>query len=157
MQIDVYPVSDPAYHFDADPNFCLMRIRILFDADPDFYLMRIQVTKIMRIHANPDPQHWYHHYNRSYHTVRGVWQGVGGVSLYVRYLIFCILSMVDGLPAASTIKLQTVPCNINDCNLNFINSSYFKYGLDQGNWYTDVIAQNISNLLTHGFNAVTCT
>jgi hypothetical protein len=57
MQINVDPVLDPDYHFDADPYFCLMRIRILFDADPDFYLMRIQVTKIMRIHANP-AQHW---------------------------------------------------------------------------------------------------
>ncbi len=43
-----------------------MRIRIqliIFDADPDFYLMRmrirmrIQVTKMMRIFADPDPQH----------------------------------------------------------------------------------------------------
>jgi hypothetical protein len=32
---------DPAYHFDADP---------------EFYLMRIQVTKMMRIHADQDPQ-----------------------------------------------------------------------------------------------------
>jgi hypothetical protein len=55
----------------------------------------------------PDPQQWY-----------------------VRYLIFCILSMVDGLPAASTIKLQTVPCNKNDLDLNFINISYFKYRTD---------------------------
>jgi hypothetical protein len=47
-----------------------MRIRIRyriqlinFDADPDtdFYLMRmlIQVIKMMRILADPDPQHWY--------------------------------------------------------------------------------------------------
>jgi hypothetical protein len=36
MQIDVDPVPDPAYHFDADPVFCLMRIRILFDADRFF-------------------------------------------------------------------------------------------------------------------------
>jgi hypothetical protein len=43
LQTDANP--DPTYHFDADP-----------DADPDFYLMgmRIQVTKMMRIHADPD-------------------------------------------------------------------------------------------------------
>ncbi len=35
------------------------------DPDPDFYLMwmpirmGIQVTKMMRIHADPDPQHWF--------------------------------------------------------------------------------------------------
>jgi hypothetical protein len=45
-----------------------MRIRfriwiqlINFDEDPDFYLMRmrirIQITKMMRILADPDPQH----------------------------------------------------------------------------------------------------
>jgi hypothetical protein len=44
LQIDAYQDPDPAYHSDVDP-------------DPDFYLMRIwiQVTKMMRIHANPDP------------------------------------------------------------------------------------------------------
>ncbi len=48
LQTDADPIPDPAYHFDADP-------------DPDFYLtrmrirMRIQVTKMMRIHADPDP------------------------------------------------------------------------------------------------------
>jgi hypothetical protein len=44
LQIDAdpNPVPDPAYHYDADP---------------DFYLMRIQVTKMMRIHADPDAQH----------------------------------------------------------------------------------------------------
>jgi hypothetical protein len=38
-------VPDPAYHFDADPK-----------ADPYFYLMRIriQVTKMIRVHADPD-------------------------------------------------------------------------------------------------------
>ncbi len=42
-------------NFDADPDP---------DADPDFYLMRmpiqmrIQVTKMMRILADPDSQHW---------------------------------------------------------------------------------------------------
>jgi hypothetical protein len=46
-----------------------MRIRIriqliFFDPDPDFYLMRIRIrlriqfTKMMRILADPDPQHW---------------------------------------------------------------------------------------------------
>jgi hypothetical protein len=45
MQIDADPVPDPAYHIDADPNFYLMG-------------MQIQVTKMMRIHADPDPQHW---------------------------------------------------------------------------------------------------
>jgi hypothetical protein len=46
LQIDAYPVPDPAYHFDTDR-----------DAEPnsDFYFMlmripmRIQVTKMMRI------------------------------------------------------------------------------------------------------------
>jgi hypothetical protein len=38
LQIDPDPVSDRAYHFDADPDFYLMQIR-----------MRIQVTKMMRI------------------------------------------------------------------------------------------------------------
>jgi hypothetical protein len=48
LQIDADPVPDPAYHFDVDtvPNFYWMRMR-----------MRIQVTKVMRIHADPDPQH----------------------------------------------------------------------------------------------------
>ncbi len=46
LQIDAVPVPDPAYHFDADPDFYLMRIRML-----------IQVTKMMQIHADPDPQH----------------------------------------------------------------------------------------------------
>ncbi len=43
-------MPDPAYYFDANPDadFYLMRMRIR---------MRIQVTKIMRIHADPDPQH----------------------------------------------------------------------------------------------------
>jgi hypothetical protein len=44
-----------------------MRVRIHlenFDADPDYYLMRMlirmrfQITKMMRILADPDPQHW---------------------------------------------------------------------------------------------------
>jgi hypothetical protein len=39
------PVPDPIYYFDADPDFYLMRIR-----------MQIQVTKMMRIHADPDAQ-----------------------------------------------------------------------------------------------------
>ncbi len=48
-----------------------MRVRIQLvniDADPDFYLMRmrirmqIQVTKMMRILENSDPQHWFHIY-----------------------------------------------------------------------------------------------
>ncbi len=43
-----------------------MRIRILFriqlikfyaDPDPNFYWMRMQVTKMMRILVDPDPQH----------------------------------------------------------------------------------------------------
>jgi hypothetical protein len=46
--VDPDPVSDPACHFDADPDFYLMR-------------MRIQVTKMKGIHADPDadsdPQH----------------------------------------------------------------------------------------------------
>ncbi len=51
IDADPDPVSDPSYHFDADP-------------DLDFYLMwmrirsGIQVTKMMRIPADPDPQHW---------------------------------------------------------------------------------------------------
>ncbi len=42
LQIDAYPVPDPAYHLDADPDA---------DPDPDFYLMRmrIRITKTMRI------------------------------------------------------------------------------------------------------------
>jgi hypothetical protein len=39
------PASFFDYHPDAD-----------LDADPAFYLMRIQVTEIMRIHADPDPE-----------------------------------------------------------------------------------------------------
>jgi hypothetical protein len=42
LKIDSDPVPDPAYHFDADPNF---------------YLMRIQVIKMMQVLADPDPQH----------------------------------------------------------------------------------------------------
>jgi hypothetical protein len=38
VDTDADPVPDPAHHFDADPDFYLMR-------------MRIQVTKIMLIHA----------------------------------------------------------------------------------------------------------
>ncbi len=42
LQIDAEPVSDPAYHFDADPDA---------EPDPDFNLMRmrIQVTKITKL------------------------------------------------------------------------------------------------------------
>jgi hypothetical protein len=40
LQIYADPVPDPAYHFDTDPDFDLMR-------------MRIQIIKMMRIH-NPD-------------------------------------------------------------------------------------------------------
>jgi hypothetical protein len=42
-----------SHHVDADPDWTNHP-----DADPDsdFYLMRIQVTKMMRIHADPDPQ-----------------------------------------------------------------------------------------------------
>jgi hypothetical protein len=52
QQIDAYPDQDPAYHFDANPDA---------DPDPDFYWMRmrIQVTKMLRMHADPDPQHWF--------------------------------------------------------------------------------------------------
>ncbi len=41
---------------DPDQHFSLMWIPILI-ANPDFYLMRmrIQVTKMMRIYADPDP------------------------------------------------------------------------------------------------------
>jgi hypothetical protein len=42
--MDPDPVPDPAYYFDAD-------------TDPNYYLVRIQVINIMRIHADPDPQH----------------------------------------------------------------------------------------------------
>ncbi len=46
MQTDADP--DPAYYFDPD-------------ADPDFYLMRkrIQVTKMIRIQADPNPQYCF--------------------------------------------------------------------------------------------------
>jgi hypothetical protein len=55
MQIDADadPVSDLDYHFDADPDFYLMRIRI-------------QVTKMMRTHADPDPQNWHKRYRIQY-------------------------------------------------------------------------------------------
>ncbi len=45
--------------WDFSP-WCVSGLCFLFDADPDvdFYLMRIQVTKIMRIHADPVPEHW---------------------------------------------------------------------------------------------------
>jgi hypothetical protein len=48
LQIDADPASEPAYHFDAVSDA---------DPDPDFYLMRmrIQVTKMMLIHTDPDP------------------------------------------------------------------------------------------------------
>jgi hypothetical protein len=48
-------------NFDADP-----------DKDPDFYLMRMlirmhfQVTKMMRILADPDPQHWSAAHSKGY-------------------------------------------------------------------------------------------
>jgi hypothetical protein len=49
LQIDVgpVPVTDPAFHFGADP-------------DPDCYLMRMRtpITKMMRIDPDPDPLHW---------------------------------------------------------------------------------------------------
>jgi len=52
LQIDMNPdsVPDPAYHYYADPDsdFYLMRIR----------RMRIQVTKMIRIHADPYLQYW---------------------------------------------------------------------------------------------------
>jgi len=55
MQIDADPVPDIAYYFNADPDA---------DPDPEFYLtqirMRIQVTKMMWIHADPDPQHCFY-------------------------------------------------------------------------------------------------
>jgi hypothetical protein len=46
----------------SSANWCGSGSWFLFDADPDFYLMRIriQVTKMMRIHTDPDrdPRHW---------------------------------------------------------------------------------------------------
>jgi hypothetical protein len=44
---------DPNFHSDADPDpaFTLMRIRIWL-----FTLKRIQLPKMMRIHADTDPQ-----------------------------------------------------------------------------------------------------
>jgi hypothetical protein len=47
LQRDADPVPDPAYHFDTDPDAA---------TDPNFYLMRIQDIKMMRTHADPDPQ-----------------------------------------------------------------------------------------------------
>ncbi len=48
---------DPAYYFE-----CGSGSWFLFDADPDpnfdMMRMRIHATKMMRIHADPDPQHW---------------------------------------------------------------------------------------------------
>ncbi len=63
-----------------------------------------------------------------------------------------ILYPLHGRRIASRFHCQAPDCTlqINDLNLNFIDSSYFKYGLDQGSWYTDVIAQKISNILTTG-------
>jgi hypothetical protein len=51
LQFVFIPNIADAYHFDADPDpdFYLMRIRIR---------MRIQVPKMMRIRADPDPQHF---------------------------------------------------------------------------------------------------
>ncbi len=47
VQIDADPVPDPAYYFDGSGSgFYLMR-------------MRIQVTTIMRIQADPEPQHCF--------------------------------------------------------------------------------------------------
>jgi hypothetical protein len=68
LQMDADPVPDPAYHFDADPDA---------DTDPNFYLMRmrIQVIKMMRIHADPDPQHcWL----ETLPLGRGSWVRVAG-------------------------------------------------------------------------------
>jgi hypothetical protein len=54
LQINADPelVPDYAYHFDvdlnADPDFILMQMRIR---------MRIWLTKMLRIHADADPQH----------------------------------------------------------------------------------------------------
>ena len=58
-QIRYSSVADPTYHFDADPDpdFFLMRIRILISSDADCTRMGIRVPKMMRIHADPDPQH----------------------------------------------------------------------------------------------------
>jgi hypothetical protein len=61
----------PTYHGnanpDSDPDF--------FDADPDFYLMRIwmriQITKMMRIHADPDPKHWDKHRKKLRYKIKG--------------------------------------------------------------------------------------
>jgi hypothetical protein len=62
--VDVDP--DWTYHHDADPDpdadpdsdFYFIRIRIRL-----FTLMKIQIriqgTKMMRIHADPDPQNWF--------------------------------------------------------------------------------------------------
>jgi hypothetical protein len=41
--------ANPAYLFEADPDFYLMRMRIR---------IRIPVTKMMWIYVDPDPQHW---------------------------------------------------------------------------------------------------
>ncbi len=52
-QIDADPdlVPDPAYYLDgSESGFYLMRMRIR---------MRIQVTTIMRIQADPEPQHCF--------------------------------------------------------------------------------------------------
>jgi hypothetical protein len=50
-------IPDPAYHFDADPDFYLIRIR-----------MQIQVTKMMQILADPDqdPEHFCNHAQTAY-------------------------------------------------------------------------------------------
>jgi hypothetical protein len=48
LQIDADLVPDPAYHFDADPGFFLMRMSIR---------MQIQVTKMMRIRIHKTAQY----------------------------------------------------------------------------------------------------
>jgi hypothetical protein len=50
LQIDANPDPDPAYHFDAENR---IRIHLIILAR-----IRILPFNLMRIHADPDPQHW---------------------------------------------------------------------------------------------------
>jgi hypothetical protein len=53
LQMDADPDPDPAYHFgvDPDPDYH-------FDADPDPVPDPTVHFSLMRILADPDPQHW---------------------------------------------------------------------------------------------------